>query len=460
MNLFQRWFSSWQWNKVTQQNSFYANILFNKDTPVLIDTDDLMRPYKDCPHLQLVINKRAEMMSNMWVRLYDKDDNEIKEHYVLTLLNKPTALQNLEEWVTQYSIYKDIFANNFIYKLKATSVSQPAALWNLPSGLMEILWTGKMFKQTDIKEIIKEYILYWNTTEEKYKTEEIIYKTENFHAECGKGLSKIFSLTLPISNIIASLKSRNIIITEKGMFGILSNQAKDNAGAIPLGKEERERVEKQLTEDKGLYSDKGHIIVTNSSLKWEAMGYPMKDMAFMEEVEDDFQTICGAYGIDRDIFPSIKGATFENKKQGLISTYQNTIQPEADDLMNTLSSELGLTEQGLQLVADYSWLPIMQNDKGSEESAEKTKIERLKILMDSGIISREAFAEMAGVDLTGKQSTTVGSDSLGKIPLALQQLALARERANTAGDLALSASLSSAMDILTAQLVTVVIPAE
>jgi len=458
MNVFQRFFS-WQWNKATPTSStYFSNIFFNSNSPVLVDTADLMRPYLDCPHLQIVINKRAEMMSNMSVKLFDiKEDKEIENHAVLDLLKKPTPIQSFEEWVTQYSIYKDIFASNFIYKLRATSTSDPKALWNLPSGLMEVLWTGKMFKQTKIEDIIKEYILKWNGQEEKYQVSDIIYKTENYHPEHGKGISKILSLTLPVSNIIASLKSRNVIITEKGMFGILSNQAKDNAGAIPLGQDERARIENQFNKDRNIYSNKSHIAITNSALKWEAMSYPMKDMLFMEEVEDDFAAILSAYGMDRDVFPSIKGATFENKKQGLIMTYQNTIQPEADDLMNTLSNELGLTEQGLKLIADYSWLPILKEDELREEQVQKIEAERLSLMLADNIISRETYAQMMDVELADEIVQAANTDSLGKIPLALQQLALARERANTAGDTALSTSLSQAMDILTAQLVSVVI---
>jgi hypothetical protein len=41
---------------------------------------------------------------------------------------------------------------------------------------------------------------------------------------------------------------------------------------------------------------------------------------------------------------------------------------------------------------------------------------------------------------------------MGKIPLAIQQLALARERANAAGDTALSAQLGATMDKLIEQL--------
>ena len=57
--------------------------------------------------------------------------------------------------------------------------------------------------------------------------------------------------------------------------------------------------------------------------------------------------------------------------------------------------------------------------------------------------------------ITGDAGGSVEIDSLGKIPLALQQLALARERANTANDMDLSKSLSDAMDKLLFKLISV-----
>ena len=49
--------------------------------------------------------------------------------------------------------------------------------------------------------------------------------------------------------------------------------------------------------------------------------------------------------------------------------------------------------------------------------------------------------------------------SVGKIPLALQQLALARERADTAGDTELSSLLAQSMEQLTRQMAMSIIQA-
>lgn len=387
-------------------NSFGSSYYLNSKAPILIDMNDLMCVVEACPHLALIIQEKAKMFSNMDIQLVKIDDEEerILKHPILNLLKNPNVLQSTEAWLKQYSVMRDIYANNFIYKLQASTKSDPKALWNLPSGQMKVVPTGKIFKQTKIEEIISEYRMSFNAEEVPYQTSEIIFTTENAATIIGN--SKIPTLQVPISNIVGALKTRNIIINDRGAMGILSSESKDAAGGIPLNEKERARIEKDYRNKYGIGNtsegdEQMKIIIANTNVKWSPMSYPTKDLMLFEEIEDDFATILGAYGMDRDIFPSVKGATFENKAQGLKATYQNTIQPEADSLMSTLSDKLGLTEQGLKLIADFSWLPIMQEDELQEAQEKKTTIEGLSIMLRDGVISHEEYAKMAGIEFSG-----------------------------------------------------------
>ena len=218
----------------------------------------------------------------------------------------------------------------------------------------------------------------------------MIYKNEGVGGNLITSQSKIDSLQLPLSNIIGALKSENVLIVERGAEGILSNESQADGGAIPLGKEERDRIEREMGRSYGIFDGQKRKIITNSSLKWQPMTFPIKDLMLLECIESDFQTICAAYGADRDIFPSTKGATFENKNNGVKSTYQNTIQPQADDLMSILNNAFGLEKQGLYLYADYSYLPVLQEDKQKEEQSEKTEAEKNSINVNTIITLNRA----------------------------------------------------------------------
>lgn len=403
LNKLRAWLPKWQWAADTNINRTFRNLFYNSDVPVLVNKDDLLTPVNDCPHLGLAIAKKCEMFSNgQWKCVsIDDEEKEFPDDEGLILLNKPNPLQSREDFLWQYMFYKEVFANNFIYKLSGSKLVMPKVLWHLPSECMEIVLTGKLFDQYELSGIIKNFKMCVGGYEKVYSIDDVIYHATNFSFEEGAGKSKIPGLNYPISNIMASLKTRNIISVKKGMIGIMSNEAKDVNGNIAMGEEERKRIEESFAKDRGLYGDRENIIISQSAVKWNPTSFPVRDLMLHESDEMDFATILGAVGLDRDIFPSVKGATFENKKQGTIMTYDNTIQPEADSFGGVMSEALGATARKRKYILDYSWLPLKKEDELQEAQEEKIETERLAILFDKGIISADDFAKMAGVKFTG-----------------------------------------------------------
>lgn len=397
-------FRRWPWSKDDYKFN-NQNIILDTVSPVLfVNKDDLLTPVLDCPHLQLVITKACDMFSNgQWKCVSTKDRNEeYPDDEILKLLNKPNILQSGEDFNWQYLFYKLTFANNFIYAKKPTSLGIPKMIWNLPSELMKIRLTGKFFDQYELDGIIKSVCLYNANYERPFDLKDIIYHPTNFSYTKGMGISKIPSLNYPISNIMASLKARNIIHTKKGMIGFISNEGKDSMGSpLPVKTGEKSKIEKSFDEERNLYGTGEKILITNSATRWNPTSFPVRDMMFHESDEMDFQTICGAFGMDRDIFPTVYGATFENKKQGLKNTYQNTIIPIADAYAEMMTEKLAPNQDKKKYILTYDWLPLMKEDELKEAQEEKLEVERLSVMLHDGVISHEAYAEAMGIKMTG-----------------------------------------------------------
>lgn len=391
MNLLQGLFSRWMGG--TFQPLTFSKMIGTK-MPVIIDTGNLMKVYHEVPHLRIAIDKKAEMFSNMEVKVVDKNGIELQNHPILDLFQRPNVLQSTEKFMSQYNTMMSIYANAFIYKNQGLPTSVPSAMWVLPSGDIRVNNTGKLFRQISLDQIIENYELISDGS--TFNVNEVIHTCSGDSEMYYVGKSKIYSLALPISNLMASLKSRNIMITEKGAIGILSSNTKDSDGGVPLGREERERIERQYQQDRSLDSSKGHVIVTNSALSWQPMTIPVRDLMLFEEMEDDFSSILSAYGLQRDLFPSTKGATFENQKEAMRITYQNTIQPEADSLMSMLTTSLALDRQGLKLVADYSWLPCMQEDEKRIQEIQTSKVISLHTQFADGAITIDEYRQELG----------------------------------------------------------------
>lgn len=387
----------------------YYNRIDQKEILVDCSFNQLISVAQNVPHLNTVISKGAEMFSNMEIKHKDKKGEEIENSEVLALLSKPNPLQSLEGFLYDYYINNAIYSAAYGYKNYAGGSSKlPRVLWWLPSGLMKINTTGKVYRQFDIDGIIKNYEMEGDKT--PFETKEIINIREGVSQNPLTPYSRIEALQIPLSNIVAALKSNNIILTERGMIGFISRDTGNTNDGMPINQKEKEQFQKQYKNEYDLDGNSGHVGIFSNSLKWVPMTFDVDQLKLYEGLEDSFAQICGAYGIDRDIFPSTKGATFENKSQGLKTTIQNTMQPLGTKLCNVLADHLGVTAKGETLECCFEHMPIMKDDEVKEYTALKLKAEYLSILLKDGVISHDQYALLAEVEMDGGIPNAEGSD--------------------------------------------------
>jgi len=89
--------------------------------------------------------------------------------------------------------------------------------------------------------------------------------------------------------------------------------------------------------------------------------------------------------------------------------------------MSILNAAFGLEKQGLYLVADYSYLPVLQEDEQQKEAAKKTKIEYLAMALNDAVIDVNEYRAELGLEPkmdSGKEE--IISDKLLNAQLALR----------------------------------------
>lgn len=408
---FSDFFSDARWGGIFSKplalgnRNFWENAILNQKSATIIDWNNLLSVYQMCSPLQEVLLKKAEMLSNGELRLRKKSDKKkfINKHWSLDLLKNPNPLQSQREFIYEWSLYNDIYSNNFIYANRPFPTSAPKTLINLPSGCMQINKTGKWLDQVELSGMIESYELrnFGMVVSRLFTTDEVKHTNNGISKDVFKSDSKMIGLQMPISNIIAAYKTRNNLITENAGITIISADSKDSMGSIKLGDEERKRVDKDFRETHGLRDDQMHKIITSSPLKITPLIFPVRDMMLFEEIEDDLQQICGTYGVDRDVLPSSKGATFENKKAGEISTYTGVIQTTANSFCNFLDMILLSGENDIEFFMDYSHLYCMQEDQLNAGKTTFYEAQAMQILFNMGIVDAQAFADYCEVDFTG-----------------------------------------------------------
>lgn len=393
----------------TPRANFNRQFIAPNQRVILIDVsfNGLMQVAQNVPHLNTVISRGAEMFSNMIITHVDKNGKEIKNSEILKLLNNPNPLQTLQQFLYDFYVNFAIYSSNFGYKNYGSRLNElPTCVWWLPPGWMKINATGKIYGQYKIEEIIENYTFMFDQT--IYEPQDIIHISEGISQSKLTGSSKIEALQFPLSNIISTLKSQNIIINERGMIGFISNKGnKDmSGGTIPMSSKEKEILENQYQKDRSLDSENSHVGIFQSSLEWVPMTFDIKQLMLFEGLEDSFCQICAAYGIDRKIFPSsivsksTLGATSDTE-QAIKTTIQNTLQPLANKMLSRISNEFHLTDRNERLEASWGHLPVMKEDDKLAQEAFYSKIQGLSILKRDGIIDANTYAEIAEVEMTG-----------------------------------------------------------
>lgn len=366
----------------------YRSYFLGSNTPVLVDVNRLFDVYQECPTVNVVIDKKADMLSVGRLKVRNKKTGEdIENHWALEFMKNPNPLQSQREYIKEFSIYYDIYSNAFVYRNMMLS-GKPAALWNLPPGNMKINPTGNWLDQTTLDGIIKNYELLntSNGIQRTFNTSEVKYINTGVSKSVLVAESKLVALQLPVSNIIGAYKSRNLFLY-KGPKIIVSQKSAADADARPMGEPERKRIEAQMNDvDYGIADGQSHSILSTSSLVVDKVSYPTKDLMLFEEIEADNADVCGAYGMNKYIFPWFKDSTYENQKQGEISTYQSTIAMAAESFCNFHDILLGLGENE-ELYMCFKHLSIMKEDELKEAQELKTKVESIAAMVVANIIN-------------------------------------------------------------------------
>jgi phage portal protein BeeE len=195
-----------------------------------------------------------------------------------------------------------------------------------------------------------------------------------------KPTSRIDSLKYPLSNIKASYHKRNVLLENIGAIGILSAQKSDMGGSIPMTPEEKSAIQKDWYN-----RSKDELLITESQVNWTPMSYPTRDLLLFEELTADKLAIIDAYGLNYNLFSSESGSTFSNVRDSIRMVYTDTIIPETQQMYDTIAHQIGLTREGYYIKADFSHLPVLQQDEKQKADAMNTRADAVNKIIQAGV---------------------------------------------------------------------------
>lgn len=398
-------------NLITAFGTYFTNLLgfknsdklfFQSNSKILgqkgaiyIDIEKPYEIYNENPSINLVVNKKASMFSNMELKLVDKNNKEIIDNDFLMLVSKPNILQSMNDFLKTYSKHKDIYGNSFIYKNIASSLQKyPTSMSIVSPRYIQPILTGKVIDQTELNDIIKEYEIINSNDKSisKIDTDFILWVRNTDLDDPLVGVSPLKSLRYPITNTKLSYDYLNVISSEKGAIGILSDDNRSPMGGMPLRDEEKKTIEDSYSKNYGIGEGQRKVIVTKSALKWQPMSYPTAELQLQEQIDANFLTVVDHFGMNVNLFSS-KAQTYENVKNAIIQTYQDTIIPEADLFCQDLTEFLQI-QNGYKIVPSYNHVQILKDSQKSDANTIKIASDSLIQLMTNGIITNQQVKEI------------------------------------------------------------------
>jgi hypothetical protein len=371
-----RHINDFRWNP----NGFY-NQVWGIKQPVWIDTSEAYQHYLEIPELRTVVNKRANMMAAGLPMVVDLEGNPYEQdHWVKALIDNPNPTQSWSDVIFTLSVNDALYSNSFAYAPKM-SFDIVNLLVPLPSNKMIVNLSGKRLKQFDKEGLIDSYTFcYDDYQKDKLELDEVIYLATPDGLNIVNPNSRMDALKFPLSNIRAAYQKRNVLLENIGAIGILSAQKGDLGGSIPMTPEEKMEIQQDWYR-----RSKDELIITEADVQWQPMSYPTKDLMLYEELTADKMAIVDIYGLNSYVFSQEKGATFSNVREGLKMAYTDTIIPETNEMYDGLSEQLGLIEQGLRIVPDFSHIAVLQRDENLHSRALDVRASALLKIQDAGV---------------------------------------------------------------------------
>jgi hypothetical protein len=362
---------------------------------------DFLRAYRECSPLKSLIGKRAKAFNTGEVTIMNANTkkkavgSEVKK--MQALLDKPNVLQTHKQFFAQQNTYIDIFGYCPVLRMRPVGMdAEISAIWNLPPWMFDIRFTNAWLNQTQLSGIFKNFTFIWMGQKIQIDMKDLVFIFDD-----SIGTDKDVNLLIPdsrlvgleneVSNIIATYKSRNTLITRRGAMGVLGSGAKDVAGPIALDPEQKDQLQKDFKKY-GLVGQPYQVIISDANLQWTQIGFPTKDLLLFDEIDDDINRLCDAYGWPIELMSRTKDVTFDNKKQAMKSAYRDTIIPESESRMEQFTMVLFPDPNSQYYTAqDFDDVEILQDDKLALAQARKAMDDACTIEYNAGLITKNMW---------------------------------------------------------------------
>jgi hypothetical protein len=371
---------------------------------------DVVRAYTKCPPLASIINRLTQaymagntIITNSSGKAKGKEAEGLYANKLRNLMNKPNLLQNWQEFEAQGKVYQKLYGYNVILIVKSAGFGniEASALWNIPPAILEIKESRVNFFDKGVKSLIESIHISYKGKRTQLDLDNIFIMKDYIPSfdTIVFPESRIRALEMPINNIIGAYESRNVLINRRGAMGILSSEKSDDSGLVSMTPDEKKDLERDFMRY-GLLKNQWQFILSQAPVKWQNIGFATKDLLLFEEIQDDTQRICDAYGYQYELVASNSGVSYANLKEAKKLLYQDTIIPESQSDYEQWNQLFNTANYNLEITKNYDHVPVLQEDEEKKAKARLNRNQALFIEFKCNAITLNRWRELNGEEPT------------------------------------------------------------
>jgi hypothetical protein len=346
------------------------------------------------------------------------------------LLFNPNALQNGKQFEAQAAIYMRLFGYCVILPIKSKGFpnEDATALWIIPPYMCEFEFAKQTFYNLR-KGFISNIKVKYGTEVSNLNPDDVIILRD-----ITPGFETLFLPNSPIkpiqqniSNLIGIYNSKGMLINYRGALGILTPENGGQYGPIPMDPEVKQEIQNDFLRY-GLKSNQWKFIISNSSLKWQQMGVPYRDLMLTEWAEDDTMVISDALNFPFKLLANTRSSSMNGTETAQFQRilYQDFVIPFAEMIYEQLSEAFHADENNCRIIKSYEHITVIQEDKVNKSKARLLTNQACEIEFLNNIITVNQWLELNDMDTITdgdlyysdwiEQGKTFGSQS--KVPAA------------------------------------------
>lgn len=355
------------------------------------------------------IAKRAANATFQLCRL-DTDEVVYDNKKWNQLSEEPNFRQSLSMLCYLYVFYKYACGNRYIFArcpdILSRNFDNVVSIQLLPPQNTEPhikVDRPKIWYATSMQDIIDYYQITATNDSDNIKSDAVVYKP---FLEFGvnsinpvKGVTPLIAAEKPISNLIGVYAARNVIYFKRGALGFIVSKKQDESGSLSLTAAEKETLRNEMQDTYGVTGGKKSVVgLSDADIDFVRIAMSIEELKPFEETLADAEAIYAILGVPKTFIPNKDNGTFNNTNSDEKKLYQDISIDEGNEFARDLGIAIMLKERGYWIKADYSTIPVLQDDKNTTATTDKLVMDVAMAKYEKNFITKNQALVMMGLE--------------------------------------------------------------